>query len=63
MTIGEKLVRLRGEKTQKKVAEDLGISISALSLYETDSRVPRDSIKIRLADYYGVNIADLFFGD
>lgn len=63
MTIGEKLVRLRGEKTQKKVAEDLGISISALSMYETDSRVPRDSIKIRLADYYGVNIADLFFGD
>ena len=63
MTIGEKLVRLRGEKTQKKVAEDLGISISALSMYETDSRVPRDSIKIRLADYYGMNIADLFFGD
>ena len=63
MTIGEKLVRLRGEKTQKKVAEDLGISISALSMYETDSRVPRDSIKIRLADYYGLNIADLFFGD
>lgn len=63
MTIGEKLVRLRGEKTQKTVAEDLGISISALSMYETDSRVPRDSIKIRLADYYGVNIGDLFFGD
>ena len=63
MAIGEKLVRLRGEKTQKKVAEDLGISISALSMYETDSRVPRDSIKIRLADYYGMNIADLFFGD
>jgi len=63
MTIGEKLVRLRGEKTQKKVAEDLGISISALSMYETDNRVPRDSIKIRLADYYGVNIGDLFFGD
>ena len=60
-TIGEKLVYLRGERTQSEVSHDLGISISALSMYETNRRVPRDEIKIRIADYYDVNICDLFY--
>ena len=35
-SIGSKLVRLRAGRSQRKVAEALGISISALSMYETD---------------------------
>lgn len=60
-TLGEKLIHLRGVRSQKEVADALGISVSALSMYETDNRVPRDSIKIRLADYYDVTVQELFF--
>ena len=58
---GKKLVELRGDKPQSKVAEDVGISVSALGMYETEQRSPRDDIKIRLADYYNTTVGDLFF--
>ena len=60
-SIGRKLVALRGEKTQEKVAKDLNISISALSMYENGERIPRDNIKIRIAAYYKRSICDIFF--
>ena len=58
--IAEKLVELRGEKTQAEVAENVGISLSALAMYETGKRIPRDEIKIRLANYYGTTVESLF---
>lgn len=59
--IAQKLVELRGNKTIKEVADANGISVSALSMYEAAKRVPRDEIKVRLANYYGVDVATLFF--
>lgn len=59
--IGKKLIVLRGDKTQKEVSEACLISISALAMYETGRRIPRDEVKIRLAEYYEVGIQDLFF--
>ena len=59
--IAEKLVELRGEKTQAEVAENVGISLSELAMYETGKRIPRDEIKIRLANYYGTTVESLFF--
>lgn len=61
MTIGEKLKMLRGKKSQKEVAKDLKITQSALGNYETDLRVPRDEVKIRIANYYGVSVEEIFF--
>ena len=58
--IGKRLVELRGEKTQKEVAEDVDISVSALSMYECGARIPRDDVKIRLAKYYDCPI-EIFF--
>lgn len=58
--IAEKLVELRGEKTQAEVAENVGISLSELAMYETGKRIPRDEIKIRLANYYGTTVESLF---
>ena len=55
------LKELRGERSQKEVAEAVGISISALGMYEIGKRTPKDSIKIRLAAYYGKSVADIFF--
>lgn len=50
--IGQKLRRLRGDKPRKDVAKALGISVSALTMYETGQRIPRDEIKILLSRYY-----------
>lgn len=61
LEIGKKLIDLRGEKSQSEVAEAVGITQAALSMYERGERVPRDNVKIKLANYYGVSVAALFF--
>lgn len=61
MSIGMKLRALRGSKSQQKVADDLGITKSALSMYERNQRVPRDEIKIRIAEYYNVSVSEIFY--
>ena len=60
-TIGKRLVLLRGKRPQAVVAKDLGISISALSMYENGYRIPRDEVKCRIAEYYGKSIQEIFF--
>lgn len=59
--MAEKLKQYRGEKTQKEVCLDVGITPSALAMYETGERVPRDEIKVILANYYHTTINELFF--
>lgn len=59
--IGKKLVVLRGKKSQEEVATAVGISVSALSMYERGERIPRDPIKIRLSNYYQTPIQDIFY--
>ena len=61
MSTGEKLKRLRGNKSQQRAADDIGITKSALAMYERDERVPRDEVKVRIANYYGVSLVFLFF--
>lgn len=61
MTIAEKLVSARGTKSREEVAKAVGISVSAISMYETGARVPRDEIKVKLADYFGTSVQSLFF--
>lgn len=59
--VGKKLKELRGDKTQETVANACGISISALAMYETGERTPRDEIKVALARYYNTTVGELFF--
>lgn len=61
--MGEKLRSLRKEKrkTVTEVATACGISQSALTMYENGERVPRDEIKVRLADYYKRTVQTIFF--
>lgn len=59
--IGEKLKELRGTRKLNEVAAQLGISPSALSMYENGERIPRDVIKIKIAEYYEQTITDIFF--
>lgn len=59
--ISKNLIALRGEKSREEVAYNIGISSSALSMYETGQRVPRDEIKLKIAEYYGVDVQSIFF--
>ncbi|MGE4272102.1 MAG: helix-turn-helix transcriptional regulator [Desulfitobacterium sp.] len=61
--IAKKLTDLRGDKSREQVAVDLGISYSAIVSYESGERIPRDEIKIKLANYYKTTVADIFFSD
>ena len=59
--IGVRLIALRGEKSRTEVAEKVGVSVSALQMYENGERIPRDEIKIRLANYYNQTVESIFF--
>lgn len=58
--IGRRLRELRGSRTIKESAADLGISVSALNMYELGERVPRDEVKVKICKYYGCGL-DIFF--
>ena len=59
--IGKRLMCLRGAISQVEVANAVGISRSALSMYEQGNRIPRDEIKVKLACYYGKSVQEIFF--
>lgn len=62
-TIAKRLVELRNKsrKTGDEVCQACGISRSALTMYETGERIPRDEIKVKLARVYGTTVQDIFF--
>lgn len=62
-SIGSKLTKLRGDTKRDDVANSLGISVSALQMYENAQRVPRDEIKVKIAEYYGLTVQEIFFND
>lgn len=61
--IKERLVKARGDRSQTEVAKGVGISTSALSMYESGERIPRDEVKEAIARYYGLTVGFLFFGE
>jgi DNA-binding XRE family transcriptional regulator len=61
--IGQKLRNLRGNKPAESVAKDLEIGTSTIYMWENGERIPRDEMKIKLANYYGVSIEKIFFAN
>lgn len=59
--IGQKLLELRGTRSREEVAAAIGISRTAVQMYENGQRVPKDSIKVKLAKFYNVSVQELFF--
>lgn len=55
---GERLkeLRFKNRYTQKQVADDLGMTFSALSQYENGKRTPKNEVLIQLAAYYNVSV-------
>lgn len=54
---GHRLRRLRGERSQKDVAADLGIPVTTLSTLENQETIPRGEVLQRLAECYKVPIS------
>lgn len=63
MTVAERIKKARTEKgcSVEDVANGVGVTASAVQMYECGQRVPRDSIKIKMAKFFGTTVQDLFF--
>lgn len=61
MKIAKNLVELRGKKSQALVAKELGIAQSTYAMYEIGKRIPTDEIKIKIAEYFGKTVQEIFF--
>lgn len=59
--IAKRLIFLRGKTPREEVARAIGVSVSAMSMYENGERIPRDTIKIRIAEYYNKTVQEIFF--
>lgn len=59
--IGNRLQKLRGNISRDTVAKELGISISAIGMYENGERIPRDDIKVRISNFYKRSVQEIFF--
>lgn len=56
-----KEARLEIGLTQAQLAEEAQVSESAIQMYEIGQRVPRDSVKRKLAEILKKPVQDLFF--
>ena len=61
--VSERIKKARQTKgcTIREVAEACGVTESAVQMYECGLRTPRDSIKIKMADFFGESVQNLFF--
>lgn len=59
--IGKRLYELRGNISREDVAKAIGVSVSAISMYENGERVPRDSVKVKIAEFYKKSVQEIFF--
>lgn len=57
------LIRREQKKSVSEVSKDLGITETSLRKYEACYRNPNDQLKVKLAEYYGVTVQELFFPD
>lgn len=61
ISIGTRIRALRGTESQQTLADKLKISKSALAMYERGERIPRDEVKIRIAQHFNVSLESIFF--
>lgn len=57
------IAELRGSMSQKDLAKELHVSLSALGKYERGERTPRDNVKKRIAAYFDKTVQEIFYDD
>lgn len=55
------LKELRGDRTQKEVADGIGVAVSTWAMYEKGQRTPRDEFKVKIAEYFHTTVQDIFY--
>jgi len=61
--IGQRIKALREELgiSREQFSNEVGITLSAVSMYENGQRIPRDEIKVKIARVLKTSIEALFF--
>lgn len=59
--IAKRLVELRGDRSRAEIAKKIGVSISAVQMYENGERIPRDETKKKIAELFGKTVQQIFF--
>ena len=59
--MASRLKELRGNKTQKEIADAIDLKQSTYAMYESGKRVPSDENKVKIAAYFGTTVQELFF--
>ena len=60
-TYSKRLRKLRGKVSRQTVADAIGVTRSAIAMYEQGVRVPRDEIKVKLAKYFNTTVEAIFY--
>ena len=61
--VAERLKKLRKNKgvSVEEMSLALNISRSAICMYESGNRIPRDEVKVKIANYFNTTVEDIFF--
>lgn len=52
---------LRADRTIEEMAQEVGVTPTSWEMYERGVRVPRDEVKIRISEYFGLSVDTIFF--
>lgn len=58
----DRMIELRGGRSQREVAGLLKIPLSTYAMIECGHRFPRKALAIKIAEFYKVTVGYLFFG-
>lgn len=56
-----KYLRERKKLTQTALAEVLGVNVTTYNAWETGQNIPRDEMKKKIAEFYGLSVGYIFF--
>ena len=56
-----KTLREQKKETQADVAKAIGVSGGSYGMYETGERIPRDDVKVKIANHFGTTVQSIFF--
>ena len=61
--VGQRLRALRGSRTLEDIASALEVSTMAVSLWERGERMPNDTMKVKIANFYKKTVMAIFVKD
>lgn len=56
-----KMAKLRGDRSLHRMAKELNIPYSTYAMIESGHRFPRKELAMKLANFFGVTVDELFF--